>query len=122
MQRPGHEPHAERGVNAEIVYRFALGVDFGNVLCERETVINLRLFDLGENVRFHLKCVRELVREIEQANHGEQFAEPFVVEAEPLDRGGVGVDSVIAAVGDRHRKGEHLLGQDIELARLHDRL
>ena len=75
-----------------------------------------------QNVRFDLVGVSQAVHQVEQADDGQHFAQSFAVQPQPLHGGGVRVDSVAAIVRRRHGQGDDLLGQQIDLARLHDGL
>lgn len=71
-------------------------------------------------VRFDLVSVRDAVGAAEDVHHRDDLADGHVVQPEPLHGGAVGVDSVLAVVGDRDRQGDDLLGQQVELARFHN--
>jgi hypothetical protein len=58
----------------------------------------------------------------EHVHPGHDLADGLVVKPEPLHGGAVGVDSVLAVVGNQDRQGDDLLGVQIELAGPHDGL
>ena len=66
--------------------------------------------------------IGETIHLVEQPDHGQHFSQGFRIEPEPLHGGGVRVDSVRATVGHGDRKRDDLLGQQIDLSRLHDGL
>ena len=72
------------------------------------------------DIRLHLIGIGQAVGAVEHIHHGDQLGHSLVVQSEPLHGGTVGVDSVGAVVGDRDGQGDHLLGQHIQFAGLHD--
>ena len=79
-----------------------------------------RLVWFRHNIRLYLIGIGQAVGTVKDINHGNQFCNGLIVQSEPLHGGTVGIDSVIAVVGNGYRQGDDLFGQHIELAGLHD--
>jgi len=92
-----------------------------SVLRLPSSVFSLLLFRIRRYICFHLIGIGETVGAVEHIHYGDQFGDGLIVQPEPLHGGTVGVDSVGAVVGNGHRQGDDLLGQDIELAGFHHR-
>ena len=60
------------------------------LLLRESTALNSKL---GQDVRFNLVRVGQLVHLVEEPHNGQDLAQSFVIEAEFLDGGGVGVDA-----------------------------
>jgi len=93
---------------------------FSNFFTLPSSFIVHRSSFFGENVWFHLVSIREPVHLVEQSNDRKEFAQPFLVESQPLHGGSVGVDSVRAAVGHGDCQRDNLLGQQVKLTGAHD--
>src|SRR5262249_49288563 len=76
----------------------------------------------GQDVCIDLIGIGQPVHLIIQPDHGQDFTEGLVVQAEFLHRGSVAVDAVGAAVGRGHGQRDDLLGEQVDLAGLHDGL
>jgi hypothetical protein len=73
-------------------------------------------------VRFHLVSVRQAIHLVEKADYSQDFSQAFIVQPQPLHGGGVRVDSVRAAVGNRDSQSNDFLGQQVDFAGPHDGL
>lgn len=74
------------------------------------------------DVRLDLVGIRHAVEPIEEIGHRDHLTQSFVIQAQPQHGGGMGVDSIGAAIGDGDGQSDDLLGEQIQLPRTHDGL
>ena len=78
------------------------------------------LIRIRYDIRLHLIGIGQTVGAVKHIHYSDQLCHSLIVQSEPLHGGTVGVNSVVAVVGDRNCQGDNLFGEQIEFAGLHD--